>query len=152
MNAPTNIMSLRQTSFAYVTVLLLLATCGCQLQRCNFLSRFSGEQTFPVAPSKNNVQVLLNSRAPNARPGRVVLVASGRGNGNYQTQRKIIRELAVQFRTQGVFEVVVPDDLLLYGTRITFYRGNLMRLNSQRFPEISTRMRSSSSELMSSVR
>ena len=123
MNAPTDIMSLRKTSFAYVTALLLLATCGCQLQRCNFLSRFSGEQTLSVAPSKNNVQVLLNSRAPNARPGRVVLVASGRGNGNYQAQRKIIRELAVQFRTQGVFEVVVPDDLLLYGHSDNILQG-----------------------------
>ena len=116
-------MNFKQTSFAYFTAILLLTMSGCQLQNCNPFARFSSEQTLPNAPIKSNVQVLRNRQALTVRPGRVVLVASGRGNGNYQTQRKILRELAVQFRSQGVFEVVVPDDLLLYGHSDNILQG-----------------------------
>ena len=116
-------MILKRTSTAYLSAILLLAMCGCQLHRCNPFSRSSSEQVLPATSGKSNVQVLLSSQVPKVRPGRVVLVASGRGKGNYETQRKILRELAVEFRAQGVFEVVVPDDLLLYGHSDNILQG-----------------------------
>ena len=99
---------------------------GCQLQNCNPFARFSSEQTLPNAPIKSNVQVLRNRQALTVRPGRVVLVASGRGNGKLSDSAKDSAGTSRSvFALKACFEVVVPDDLLLYGHSDNIFAGQV---------------------------
>jgi hypothetical protein len=79
--------------------------------------RFSQIESVPEFETamQTNQRIMVNPQLAGERPSRVVMVASGRSNGSYETHQKVMNELASQLRSRGQFEVVTPPDLRFYG-------------------------------------
>jgi hypothetical protein len=60
-----------------------------------------------------NQRVSNDARVSGRRLQRVLMIATGISNGSYETQQKLIAELANQFRQRQMFEVVAPRHIRL---------------------------------------
>lgn len=100
-----------------VIALSLLAISGCRHASLRSmlpsLDNYSSTTDAFVEPA--NLRYFVNPQVVAARPNRVVMVASGRSNGNYRTHQKVISELAAQIRARGHFEIVAPPNRYLQG-------------------------------------
>ena len=113
----------RRLSLALLIIGCLSAMTGCQLM-CQIPALFqSSDQVETIFPPSNGFRVYVNPILQGKRPKRVLLIASGYGNGSYDADQKMINELATQIRLQGKFDVVTnpgarlehPADNILEG-------------------------------------
>lgn len=108
-------------------IVMLITSVGCGAMP--WPGRFSfGQETeikeMQVAP--NHCRVTYDPSFIANYPSRVVLVASGKNVGNYQTNNRLISELASAFRAAGLFEVVDPPDVLLSGHGDNILKGKFV--------------------------
>lgn len=87
--------------------LLAVSLAGCQFAN-PFLFPFWGVADVVPEPSVPTHQIFITPNFHGTRPSRVVLLASNQNAGSYDENQRLINELAVRFRAEGLFEVVTP--------------------------------------------
>ena len=99
----------------------LLTTTGCQML-CQIPALFHApDQVETVYPPSDGFRVYVNPRLRGKRPKRVLLIASGFGNGAFDAEQRMIEELASQIRLQGKYEVVTQP-----GARLEHHADNIV--------------------------
>lgn len=93
--------------------LVCISGC-CSFSLDSLLFGLSNQEAEILPEPMVNQRLSSDPRLAGRQPQRVLMVATGRSDGSYAAQQKMIAELASQFRQLRMFEVIAPRNIRMH--------------------------------------
>lgn len=101
--------------------LLFFSGC-CGFSWDSLVASLSNAEMEIIPEPMMNQRLSADARVANRRLQRVLMIATGISDGSYETQQRLIAELANQFRQRQMFEVVAPRHI-----RMSSHSNNIVQ-------------------------